>query len=44
MIELKLVILDEIDFGFDIDVFKVVFKGVNEMCGEGFGCLIIIYY
>lgn len=44
MIELKIVILDEIDLGFDIDVLKVVFKGINEMCGEEFGCLMIMYY
>lgn len=44
MLELIFVFLDEIDFGFDIDVFKVVFKGVNVMCGEGFGVMIIIYY
>lgn len=44
MLEFKFVFLDEIDFGFDIDVFKVVLKGVNEMCGEGFGVMIIIYY
>lgn len=29
MLELKFVILDEIDFGLDIDVLKVVFKGIN---------------
>lgn len=44
MLELMFVILDEIDLGLDIDVLKVVFKGVNEMCGENFGVLIIIYY
>lgn len=44
MIELKIVIFDEIDLGFDIDVLKVVFKGINKMCSENFGCLMIIYY
>ncbi|HEN5392219.1 TPA: Fe-S cluster assembly ATPase SufC [Listeria monocytogenes] len=44
MIEPKLAILDEIDSGLDIDALKVVSKGVNEMRGEGFGCLIITHY
>ncbi|HAB0052465.1 TPA_asm: ABC transporter ATP-binding protein [Listeria monocytogenes] len=44
MIEPKLAILDEIDSGLDIDALKVVSKGINEMRGEGFGCLIITHY
>ncbi|EAD9550515.1 Fe-S cluster assembly ATPase SufC [Listeria monocytogenes] len=44
MIEPKLAILDEIDSGLDIDALKVVSKAVNEMRGEGFGCLIITHY
>ncbi|EAE9011442.1 Fe-S cluster assembly ATPase SufC [Listeria monocytogenes] len=44
MIEPKLAILDEIDSGLDIDALKVVSKGVNEMRGEGFSCLIITHY
>ncbi|HDU1109136.1 TPA: Fe-S cluster assembly ATPase SufC [Listeria monocytogenes] len=44
MIEPKLAILDEIDSGLDIDALKVVSKGVNEMRGKGFGCLIITHY
>ncbi|EKZ1599313.1 Fe-S cluster assembly ATPase SufC [Listeria monocytogenes] len=44
MIEPKLAILDEIDSGLDIDALKVVSKGVNEMRGERFGCLIITHY
>ncbi|HAA3618385.1 TPA_asm: ABC transporter ATP-binding protein [Listeria monocytogenes] len=44
MIEPKVAILDEIDSGLDIDALKVVSKGVNEMRGEGFGCLIITHY
>ncbi|EQC1993011.1 Fe-S cluster assembly ATPase SufC [Listeria monocytogenes] len=44
MIEPKLAILDEIDSGLDIDALKVASKGVNEMRGEGFGCLIITHY
>ena len=37
-------ILDEIDSGLDIDALKVVSKGINEMRGEGFGCLMITHY
>ncbi|MEK4566126.1 Fe-S cluster assembly ATPase SufC [Alkalihalobacillus sp. FSL R5-0424] len=44
MLEPKIAILDEIDSGLDIDALKVVSKGVNEMRGEDFGCLIITHY
>ncbi|MFE4523850.1 Fe-S cluster assembly ATPase SufC [Cytobacillus firmus] len=44
MIEPKIAILDEIDSGLDIDALKVVSKGINEMRGEEFGCLIITHY
>ncbi len=44
MIEPKVAILDEIDSGLDIDALKVVSKGVNEMRGSDFGCLIITHY
>ncbi|MBF0715342.1 Fe-S cluster assembly ATPase SufC [Gemelliphila palaticanis] len=44
MLEPKFAILDEIDSGLDIDALKVVSKGVNEMRGENFGCLIITHY
>lgn len=37
-------ILDEIDSGLDIDALKVVSKGINQMRGEGFGCLMITHY
>lgn len=37
-------ILDEIDSGLDIDALKVVSKGINEMRGEGFACLMITHY
>ena len=37
-------ILDEIDSGLDIDALKVVSRGINEMRGEGFGCLMITHY
>jgi Fe-S cluster assembly ATP-binding protein len=44
MIQPKIAILDEIDSGLDIDALKVVSKGINEMRGEDFGCLIITHY
>ncbi|WP_442595994.1 Fe-S cluster assembly ATPase SufC [Neobacillus sp. D3-1R] len=44
MLEPKLAILDEIDSGLDIDALKVVSKGINEMRGGDFGCLIITHY
>lgn len=44
MIKPKFAILDEIDSGLDIDALKVVSKGVNEMRGENFGCLMITHY
>lgn len=44
MIQPKFAILDEIDSGLDIDALKVVSKGINQMRGEGFGCLIITHY
>ena len=44
MIEPKIAILDEIDSGLDIDALKVVSKGINEMRGEDFGCLMITHY
>jgi Fe-S cluster assembly ATP-binding protein len=44
MIQPKFAILDEIDSGLDIDALKVVSKGVNEMRGSNFGCLIITHY
>ncbi|MCS0673216.1 Fe-S cluster assembly ATPase SufC [Cytobacillus firmus] len=44
MLEPKMAILDEIDSGLDIDALKVVSKGINEMRGEEFGCLIITHY
>lgn len=44
MIQPKFAILDEIDSGLDIDALKVVSKGVNQMRGENFGCLMITHY
>lgn len=44
LLQPKIAILDEIDSGLDIDALKVVSKGINEMRGEDFGCLIITHY
>ena len=44
MLKPKFAVLDEIDSGLDIDALKVVAKGVNELRGEDFGCLIITHY
>ncbi|PIC62873.1 Fe-S cluster assembly ATPase SufC [Sporosarcina sp. P13] len=44
MLKPKFAVLDEIDSGLDIDALKVVSKGINEMRGEGFGCLMITHY
>ena len=44
MLKPKFAVLDEIDSGLDIDALKVVAKGINEMRGEDFGCLIITHY
>lgn len=44
MIEPKLVILDEIDSGLDIDALKIVANGVNAMRSEDRGFLIITHY
>jgi len=44
MIEPKLVILDEIDSGLDIDALRIVANGVNSMRDEDRGFLIITHY
>ena len=44
MLKPKFAVLDEIDSGLDIDALKIVSKGINQMRGEGFGCLIITHY
>ena len=44
MLEPKFGILDEVDSGLDIDALKVVSKGINNMRGDNFGCLIITHY
>lgn len=44
MIKPTFAILDEIDSGLDIDALKVVAKGINQMRGEGFGCIAITHY
>lgn len=44
MIEPKLVILDEVDSGLDIDALRIVANGVNSMRDEDRGFLIITHY
>lgn len=44
MLKPKFAVLDEIDSGLDIDALKVVSKGINEMRGEEFGCIVITHY
>ncbi len=44
MLKPKFAVLDEIDSGLDIDALKIVAKGINDMRGEEFGCLIITHY
>ena len=44
MLDPKLVILDEIDSGLDIDALKIVANGVNAMRAEDRGFLIITHY
>jgi Fe-S cluster assembly ATP-binding protein len=44
MLKPKFAVLDEIDSGLDIDALKVVAKGINDLRGEDFGCLIITHY
>ncbi|MCC3375684.1 Fe-S cluster assembly ATPase SufC [Cohnella sp. REN36] len=44
LLEPKLVILDEIDSGLDIDALKIVAAGVNAMRAEDRGFLIITHY
>ncbi|MDW0113524.1 Fe-S cluster assembly ATPase SufC [Sporosarcina saromensis] len=44
MLKPKFAVLDEIDSGLDIDALKIVSKGINEMRGQDFGCLMITHY
>jgi Fe-S cluster assembly ATP-binding protein len=44
MIDPKIVILDEIDSGLDIDALRIVASGVNAMRSEERGFLIITHY
>jgi len=44
MLDPKIVILDEIDSGLDIDALKIVANGVNAMRSEDRGFLIITHY
>lgn len=44
MLDPKIVILDEIDSGLDIDALKIVAEGVNSMRSEERGFLVITHY
>lgn len=44
MLEFKLSILDEMDFGFDIDVLCIVVEGVNKLKIFEISCIVIMYY
>ncbi|WP_438349589.1 Fe-S cluster assembly ATPase SufC [Paenibacillus sp. FA6] len=44
MLDPKIIILDEIDSGLDIDALRIVANGVNAMRGEDRGFLIITHY
>ncbi|MFM9277671.1 Fe-S cluster assembly ATPase SufC [Paenibacillus jiagnxiensis] len=44
MLDPKIVVLDEIDSGLDIDALRIVANGVNEMRSEDRGFLIITHY
>ncbi|MFC4809255.1 Fe-S cluster assembly ATPase SufC [Paenibacillus sp. GCM10023250] len=44
MLDPKIVVLDEIDSGLDIDALKIVANGVNAMRSEDRGFLIITHY
>ncbi len=44
MLDPKIVILDEIDSGLDIDALRIVAAGVNQMRSEDRGFLIITHY
>jgi len=44
LLEPKIVILDEIDSGLDIDALRIVAEGVNKMRSEERGFLIITHY
>ena len=44
LLDPKMVILDEIDSGLDIDALKIVSEGVNLMRGADRGFLIITHY
>ena len=44
MLEPKMCILDETDSGLDVDAMKLVADGVNALCSEGRGFLVITHY
>lgn len=44
MLEPRVALLDETDSGLDIDALKVVAKGINEVCGDDVGLLLVTHY
>jgi len=44
MLEPSMAILDETDSGLDIDALKVVSEGINRVCGDKVGVLLVTHY
>jgi Fe-S cluster assembly ATP-binding protein len=44
MLEPRMAILDETDSGLDIDALKVVSEGINRVCGDKVGVLLVTHY
>jgi len=44
MLQPRMAILDETDSGLDIDALKVVSEGVNRVCGNDVGVLLVTHY
>jgi len=44
VLEPKMAILDETDSGLDIDALRIVSKGINTVCDENVGVLLITHY
>jgi len=44
VLEPSFALLDETDSGLDIDALKVVSKGINQVCGDEVGVLLVTHY
>lgn len=44
MLEPAMALLDETDSGLDIDALRIVSEGVNRVCGEDVGLLLVTHY